>query len=263
MLEASRQRYRNAVEGQLPAQGQVDDGPGADAGDWAEVAADEPLLVANPRTCEWLPSFTRPRSEASIERLIVATDASSGPTGATTAAAVTADGGLALESSAVDVIVSEAELNAISLALETFGLRVTDELCVLSDSVDAVIVARALAYDRVPDEGFRGISDDALDRFEDAWDRLPCVARFFHVKGHVGHPLNEAADELAVIGRLAAGHPRADVESELDQRAAAVSDAVIACSDDQLSVPEQSHSAGEGSGLSWSIAERLVSRRVS
>lgn len=205
--------------------------------------------------CEWLPELDRPMRDLPVLRLVVATDASADLSGAVVSAAVGADGALAMESTVADYPISEAELNAISLALERYGPNVTDELCVLSDSVDAVQVAQAIAHDRVPVEGFRGIGDDALDRFEDAWNRLDCAVQFFHVKGHVGHPLNEAADELAVIGRLATRHPRAVVEHELDQRASELSAAVRLLRDDEVSIPEYELSMRDDESLSWSLGE--------
>ncbi|NMO01775.1 hypothetical protein HH308_11175 [Gordonia sp. TBRC 11910] len=133
----------------------------------------------------------------------------------------------------------------------------------LSDSVDAVQVARAIIHDRVPVEGYRGIGEAALDRFEDAWDGLGCTVEFFHVKGHVGHPLNEAADQVALIGRLATHHPRAVVERELKQRADAVADAVRRLGDDEVSVPQYELSKHGNESLSWTLGERFGASNTS
>jgi len=228
----------------------------SDEVDGAAVGAD--VVTEEAQEAQWFPTLDPPSGSRPIDSLIVATDASVDRTLAVSAA-VSVNGALALESTAPELSSGEAELNAVSLALERFGPDVTDEICVLSDSVDAVVVARALADNRVPTEGFRGMCDDVLDRFEDAWDRLRCVPRFVHVKGHVGHRLNEAADELATIGRLSGRYPQAHVDRELQQRSEAIASMVRRCAALEVTVPELDFAMQAGMPLMHSVGSAMAS----
>ncbi|GAA1878677.1 hypothetical protein GCM10009715_26680 [Paeniglutamicibacter psychrophenolicus] len=121
-----------------------------------------------------------------------------------------------------DTKIGQMESEAVILALEMLCGVSTHHAMVLSDSKDALKMARTLAANLVPKPGYCGISDDARARFLQAWSSVEAEAEFEYVRGHVGHPLNEAADELANLARLAAKLPQHLVEDQLWRRVDAV-----------------------------------------
>lgn len=140
---------------------------------------------------------------------------------------------------------SEAELRAITLAIEILSGSVRREMCILSDSADAVDVANTVIDGRTPGRSARGIGDHDVHRFVAAWQRTSCVISVRQLKAHVGHPLNEAADELASIGRLAASYPRILVENELRRRMAMISAGAVALTESQVLVPTHSYASSD------------------
>ncbi|MGY3552690.1 ribonuclease HI [Williamsia sp. R60] len=205
---------------------------------------------------QWFPSISDVNADP-VDSLIVATDASVDRNGATAVAAISDRGEAALNVTSTEGNTSESELHAISLAIEVFAEHVRGEMCVLSDSTDAVTVAKALVGGRVPVEGYRGISDAAMVRFEEAWQQASCGIAVFHVKGHAGHYLNEAADDVAFIGRLASQYPQLVVERELRQRLAAISSAVAAVDESETRIPAQTYVVQCQGALAWSIGDRV------
>lgn len=201
-------------------------------------------VASNLHSPQWFPSTVGARL-GPTERLIVATDASIGPNGVVAVAALSDRGETVLDVSDRSGNAGEAELRAMVLAIEALAGSVWREMCILSDSADAVDIANKLIDGRVPARGARGIGELDVDRFVAAWQRSSCAISVHQLKAHVGHPLNEAADELACIGRLATLHPRMLVENELRQRIAVISASAVALTESQVRVP------GRDRGPTW------------
>ncbi|MGW6032622.1 RNase H family protein [Gordonia terrae] len=198
-------------------------------------------VASDLRAPHWFPSAGATRLRPT-ETLIVATDASIGRNGVVAAAAVSDRGETVLDVTDRSANASEAELRAMVLAIEALAGSVRREMCILSDSADAVDIANTLIDGRFPARGARGIGELDVNRFVAAWQRSSCAIAVHQLKAHVGHPLNEAADELASIGRLATLHPRVLVENELRQRIAVISAGAVALTESQVRVPTPSYS---------------------
>ncbi|WP_169515271.1 RNase H family protein [Gordonia shandongensis] len=253
VIQVARAREIDRAAGHGPSNGVAASlSPGAlDASDEGDPRPRREAVVP-----EWLPVAAEATLDP-VDRLIVATDASV-TRNIAAVAAVAAGGGYAIETSDTALNVSDSELDAISLSIERFASRVGTEFTIISDSRDAVTVADALIEDRVPDEGYRGIRDESLDRFVAAWSDVDCAVRILHVKGHAGHPLNEAADELAHLGRNAMSFSREQVEREFTARVEAVGRYVENLSDEDVLVPYRMLSPEVNRPMSWTLGDRSL-----
>ena len=155
-------------------------------------------------------------------KMVFAADASLDLQGAGGLGVVSNRGDVGIRSWHSDTTIGQMEFEAVILALEMLCGASTHHAMVLSDSKDALKMARMLAAKLMPKPGYCGISDDARARFLQAWSSVEAKVEFEYVRGHVGHPLNEAADELANLARLAAKQPQHLVEDEFWRRVDAV-----------------------------------------
>lgn len=165
----------------------------------------------------WWPEYLDV-SGTNTNQMVLAADASLDPQGASGVGVVSNRGDVCIRSWHSDTKIGQMEFEAVILAMEMLCGVSTHHAMVLSDSKDALKMARTLAANLVPKPGYCGISDDARARFLQAWASVEAEVEFEYVRGHVGHPLNEAADELANLARLAAKQPQHLVEEELWRR---------------------------------------------
>jgi ribonuclease HI len=170
----------------------------------------------------WWPDFTL-RSDGSLGSVVViATDGSADPSGAYASAAVSSRGDVTVKTGMSGFHAATAELEAVVLAVQMIAELQPERAMVLIDSADALAVARG-AQSECPSTAARGIEDRVRHRLEAALSGLTSPIEFLKVKGHSGHPLNEAADRIASVGRRAARFPRNDVEAEMERRLTEIS----------------------------------------
>jgi ribonuclease HI len=176
----------------------------------------------------WWPSETRHTTARHDSPLIIATDASSDnvASGAACSAAVSLDGDMAIKAAEAEPCIGNSEARAIILALGIIVDARPTRAVILSDSRDAIEAAIRLVNGSAPEPGFHGISHELQQEMAEYLEQIPCPVNFQWVKGHSGHPLNEAADELAALGRLASHHPKKDCQQELYDRIDRVVDKV-------------------------------------
>ncbi|WP_344999587.1 ribonuclease HI [Tsukamurella soli] len=204
----------------------------------------------------WWPTIRRVTPRESCD-LIVATDCSVDPSGVAATAAISHRGDVAVDTITWDEPANRAEFDALILGLELIAAASPRGATLLSDSVDAVAVAHALHTREDPVGGYRGIGYAARRMFVDLLGAIRCPIQFRHVKGHCGHPLNEAADELANIARLATRYPRAVVEPELTERISYAMASAIEQSYDEHAHAAERPTPASAPGLSYSLADRL------
>lgn len=162
----------------------------------------------------WLPVY---REVIPVDRrqVVLASDASPGQNGVAAMAVVSELGDFGLRTVSSKLGSVPLEFESIIMALGIVSLLGVEKATIQNDCESALLMAQLLIDNQDPAEGYCGISMAARDRFNDAIESLQCDVDFQHVRGHVGHPLNEAADSIANLARTAAVHPRAEIEADL------------------------------------------------
>jgi len=153
--------------------------------------------------------------------LIIGTDAAQDRQESAAISAV-ATGGLGSVKAVATGQINELELNAITLGLQLVRKSGAASATILSDNQFAVTAANAVLASLKPAAGYRGISQIAL--MELATEIKTCQAdiQIVRIKGHSGNLLNEIADQVAVLARIASQYPRDLVVLELHLRVAAL-----------------------------------------
>ena len=182
----------------------------------------------------WWPAEWRVTGGSQAEHLVVATDATLEAVDYSRSyaiAAVTEDGDLVLNSGYTQAHIGEIELEALVLGIELVAERRPREATLLSDSCEAIEIARILAArvaGSIKRAGAVGCSRALRERCMQAWREATknTKIKIEYVRGHDGLLLNEAADAIAGASRRAAMIPRGESERKLnrfiDQRLAAV-----------------------------------------
>lgn len=190
--------------------------PGANQQDNNESLAplETPEAVAPTEECRWLPVY-RAVAAANRQRVVLAADASPGFNGVAALAVVSelGDFGLRTLHSASGSVPLEFE--TLIMALGMIPRLEVEHAIIQNDCESALLMANLLAAGHMPEEGYCGIPMVARERFIAAIESLECGVEFHYVRGHVGRPLNEAADSIANLARTAAMHPREGIEEEL------------------------------------------------
>lgn len=164
----------------------------------------------------WLPNSGRTQGRGG-GKLTLSCDASSDTRGIGSKCFVADNGDYRLRTSRTSASVDELELEAITMALK-YSVRIgATSTVVNSDSSGAMAAVERVRRAGARGRRFRGVSSGSLSRFEQAWRdaKKQGPVTIHRVLGHSGHPLNEAADQIAYLGFRASTHPREAAEPTL------------------------------------------------
>lgn len=159
----------------------------------------------------WLPSEWRVAKHPHQDILLISADASLENVAYSrlfAACAVSDQGDCVMSTGFTQAQIGEVEFIAISQALQIIAESSPRKAVIMSDSVQALEVAKSLAHGAHKAYLAGGCSFDktSRSRFLSLWQqaRSRTQVTFQHVRGHAGYPLNEAADSLARAARRAA-----------------------------------------------------------
>lgn len=171
---------------------------------WSTCSHSDALLVRRPWVVEMLAAVSMEVGEQSF---VVASDASKGAARKGVAAWVSQEGVFATRE--VSGSVADIESHAVAMAARHLCARRAGRGVVLTDSQAAVAAWRAVVEtDGAPGERWR-LGTEARSAMVRAWAALraervaPPAVRW--VRGHAGHPLNEAADAVSRNARFMKG----------------------------------------------------------